>query len=58
MAGTVSVSRPFFSARLCNGETQRTIHVLNAPSLVATSAILIGRHIALQAEQKFGWNGA
>ena len=40
------------------GETERTIHVLNAPSPAATSAIPIGRHIARQAEQKFGWKAA
>ena len=40
------------------GETARTIHVLNAPSPAATSAIPIGRHIARQAEQKFGWKAA
>jgi L-2-hydroxyglutarate oxidase len=36
------------------GETARTIHVLNAPSPAATSAIPIGRHIAGLAEEKFG----
>jgi L-2-hydroxyglutarate oxidase len=36
------------------GETRRTIHVLNAPSPAATSAIPIGRHIAHLAEEKFG----
>ena len=40
------------------GETERTIHVLNAPSPAATSAIPIGRHIARQAEEKFGWKAA
>ncbi|MBW3633208.1 MAG: L-2-hydroxyglutarate oxidase [Chloroflexi bacterium] len=40
------------------GETERTIHVLNAPSPAATSSIPIGRHIARQAEQKFGWRAA
>ena len=40
------------------GETARTIHVLNAPSPAATSAIPIGRHITRQAEQKFGWTAA
>jgi L-2-hydroxyglutarate oxidase len=37
------------------GESARTIHVLNAPSPAATSAIPIGRHIATLAEAKFGW---
>jgi L-2-hydroxyglutarate oxidase len=36
------------------GETARTIHVLNAPSPAATSAIPIGRHIVRLAEEKFG----
>jgi L-2-hydroxyglutarate oxidase len=40
------------------GETDRTIHVLNAPSPAATSAIPIGRHIAGLAEQKFAWKAA
>jgi L-2-hydroxyglutarate oxidase len=40
------------------GETERTIHVLNAPSPAATSSIPIGRHIARLAEQKFGWKAA
>jgi (S)-2-hydroxyglutarate dehydrogenase len=40
------------------GETQRTIHVLNAPSPAATSSIPIGRHIARLAEQKFDWKAA
>jgi L-2-hydroxyglutarate oxidase len=40
------------------GETDRTIHVLNAPSPAATSSIPIGRHITRLAEQKFGWNAA
>ena len=40
------------------GETERTIHVLNAPSPAATSSIPIGRHITRLAEQKFGWNAA
>lgn len=35
------------------GETGRSIHVLNAPSPAATSAIPIGRHILDLAEQKF-----
>lgn len=34
-------------------ETERSIHVLNAPSPAATSAIPIGRHIIDLAEQKF-----
>jgi (S)-2-hydroxyglutarate dehydrogenase len=37
------------------GETERTIHVLNAPSPAATSSIPIGRHITRLAEQKFDW---
>jgi (S)-2-hydroxyglutarate dehydrogenase len=37
------------------GETERTIHVLNAPSPAATSSIPIGRHIVRLAEQKFNW---
>jgi (S)-2-hydroxyglutarate dehydrogenase len=37
------------------GETERTIHVLNAPSPAATSSIPIGRHIVRLAEQKFDW---
>jgi L-2-hydroxyglutarate oxidase len=36
------------------GESARTIHVLNAPSPAATSAIPIGRYIAGLAEEKFG----
>jgi L-2-hydroxyglutarate oxidase len=40
------------------GETERTIHVLNAPSPAATSAIPIGRHITRLAEEKFGWQAA
>jgi (S)-2-hydroxyglutarate dehydrogenase len=40
------------------GETDRTIHVLNAPSPAATSSIPIGRHITRLAEQKFGWKAA
>lgn len=39
------------------GESARTIHVLNAPSPAATSAIPIGRHIVDLAEEKFGWRG-
>lgn len=34
-------------------ETERSIHVLNAPSPAATSAIPIGRHIIDLAEQRF-----
>jgi (S)-2-hydroxyglutarate dehydrogenase len=40
------------------GETERTIHVLNAPSPAATSSIPIGRHISRLAEQKFAWKAA
>ena len=40
------------------GESERTIHVLNAPSPAATSAIPIGRHITDLAEAKFGLQGA
>jgi L-2-hydroxyglutarate oxidase len=40
------------------GETVRTIHVLNAPSPAATSAIPIGRHITRLAEEKFGLRAA
>lgn len=40
------------------GETRRTIHVLNAPSPAATSAIPIGRHILGLAEEKFGLRAA
>jgi L-2-hydroxyglutarate oxidase len=40
------------------GETERTIHVLNAPSPAATSSIPIGRHITRLAEEKFGWQAA
>ncbi len=40
------------------GETERTIHVLNAPSPAATSSIPIGRHITRLAEQKFCWKAA
>ena len=40
------------------GETARTIHVLNAPSPAATSAIPIGRHITRLAEDIFGWRAA
>jgi (S)-2-hydroxyglutarate dehydrogenase len=40
------------------GETERTIHVLNAPSPAATSSIPIGRHIVRLAEQKFDWKAA
>jgi (S)-2-hydroxyglutarate dehydrogenase len=40
------------------GVTERTIHVLNAPSPAATSSIPIGRHITRLAEQKFDWKAA
>ncbi len=40
------------------GETARTIHVLNAPSPAATSAIPIGKHIIGLAEEKFGLRAA
>ena len=40
------------------GETARTIHVLNAPSPAATSAIPIGKHIIGLAEAKFGLKAA
>jgi L-2-hydroxyglutarate oxidase len=40
------------------GETDRTIHVLNAPSPAATSSIPIGRHITRLAAEKFGWQAA
>jgi L-2-hydroxyglutarate oxidase len=40
------------------GETERTIHVLNAPSPAATSSIPIGQHITRLAEQKFDWKAA
>jgi (S)-2-hydroxyglutarate dehydrogenase len=40
------------------GESERTIHVLNAPSPAATSSIPIGRHITRLAEQKFDWKAA
>ena len=40
------------------GETERTIHVLNAPSPAATSSIPIGHHITRLAEQKFDWKAA
>jgi (S)-2-hydroxyglutarate dehydrogenase len=40
------------------GETERSIHVLNAPSPAATSSIPIGGHITRLAEQKFGWAAA
>jgi L-2-hydroxyglutarate oxidase len=40
------------------GETARTIHVLNAPSPAATSAIPIGKHIIGLAEEKFGLKAA
>jgi L-2-hydroxyglutarate oxidase len=40
------------------GETARTIHVLNAPSPAATSAIPIGRHILRLAKEKFGLRAA
>jgi len=40
------------------GETARTIHVLNAPSPAATSAIPIGTHILELAEAKFGLRAA
>lgn len=40
------------------GETARTIHVLNAPSPAATSAIPIGQHIVGLAEAKFGLKAA
>jgi len=40
------------------GETSRTIHVLNAPSPAATSAIPIGKHILGLAEAKFGLRAA
>ena len=40
------------------GETARTIHVLNAPSPAATSAIPIGKHIIGLAEAKFGLQAA
>jgi L-2-hydroxyglutarate oxidase len=40
------------------GETERTIHVLNAPSPAATSSIPIGQYITRLAEQKFDWKAA
>ncbi len=40
------------------GETEHTIHVLNAPSPAATSSIPIGRHITRLAAQKFDWKAA
>lgn len=40
------------------GETGRTIHVLNAPSPAATSAIPIGKHIVGLAEAKFALKAA
>lgn len=40
------------------GETARTIHVLNAPSPAATSAIPIGQHIIGLATAKFGLKAA
>jgi L-2-hydroxyglutarate oxidase len=40
------------------GETERTIHVLNAPSPAATSAIPIGKHIVGLAEAKFALKAA
>ena len=40
------------------GETAHTIHVLNAPSPAATSAIPIGKHIIGLAEEKFGLKAA
>ena len=39
-------------------ETPRTLHVLNAPSPAATSAVPIGRHIVQLAERHFGWSSA
>ncbi|MDQ3694571.1 MAG: L-2-hydroxyglutarate oxidase [Chloroflexota bacterium] len=39
------------------GHTARTIHVLNAPSPAATSAIPIGRHVIELARQSFGLKG-
>lgn len=39
-------------------ETPRTLHVLNAPSPAATSALPIGRHIIQLAERHFGWSSA
>ncbi len=36
------------------GHTARTIHVLNAPSPAATSAIPIGRHVVELARESFG----
>lgn len=36
-------------------ETARTIHVCNAPSPAATSAIPIGRGLAERAASRFGW---
>jgi L-2-hydroxyglutarate oxidase len=39
-------------------ETTRTLHVLNAPSPAATSALPIGRHIVQLAERHFGWSSA
>jgi L-2-hydroxyglutarate oxidase len=38
------------------GETSRTIHVLNAPSPAATSAIPIGQHITRLAAEKFDFS--
>ena len=35
-------------------ETERSLHVCNAPSPAATSAIPIGEHLALKAAEKFG----
>ncbi len=39
-------------------ETPRTLHVLNAPSPAATSALPIGRHLVQLAERHFGWSSA
>jgi L-2-hydroxyglutarate oxidase len=39
-------------------ETARTIHVGNAPSPAATSAIPIGQEIVDRAVKQFGWRPA
>jgi L-2-hydroxyglutarate oxidase LhgO len=37
------------------GGSGRVLHVRNAPSPAATAALAIGRHLAAEAEERFGW---
>ncbi|HEY5343933.1 MAG TPA: hypothetical protein VIJ66_09790 [Solirubrobacteraceae bacterium] len=37
--------------------TERALHVRNAPSPAATSSLAIARHVAEEAERRFGLEG-